>query len=86
MIPETILANVQSWVLQVVILGSIGAVLPMIFRIRHPRSQLVYCYVVLGACIVLPLVQPWQHPVVFLSNAPGVDVSVIGNTGAAAEV
>jgi len=61
---SVLLQNFLSWAVQVFIIGSLGTLLPTIFRIRHPRSLLAYCYVVLAMCIVLPIVQPWQHPVI----------------------
>src|SRR5262245_2173294 len=63
MMAELSLENLLAWVLQVLVIGSIGALLPAIFRIRHPRSQLIYCYLVLTLCVVLPVVQPWHHPI-----------------------
>ena len=66
---ELSLENLLVWALQVLVIGSIGALLSAIFRIRHPRSHLRYCYLILALCVVLPFVQPWQHPV-----APSVQV------------
>lgn len=64
MIPASILENVISWLLQVLVIGSLGALLPQMFRIRHPRSQLVYCHLLLAACFALPFIQQWRHPVI----------------------
>jgi|SRR5438552_662604 len=69
MMPVLSLQNFLSWAAQVSVLALIGAALPAIFRIRHPRSHLAYCYALLLACIVLPLIQPWQHP--FVPSATG---------------
>src|SRR5690349_11419383 len=55
-------ANLFSWAAQALIIGSIGAMLPMMLRMRHPRSHLLYCQVVLAACLFLPLLQPWRRP------------------------
>jgi hypothetical protein len=63
MILESLLNNFASWALQVLALGAVGAVLPALFRMRHPRSQLVYGQLVLLACLILPLIQPWLPPV-----------------------
>ncbi|PYS25634.1 MAG: hypothetical protein DMG11_22480 [Acidobacteria bacterium] len=54
--------NFLSWFVQVSAVACVGAVLPKIFRIRHPRSHLVYCYALLVACLGLPLLQPWVNP------------------------
>src|SRR5262249_26589101 len=70
MIPSTIVGNLQSWLIQVFLIASIGALLPLIFRLRHPRSQLVYCHLLLVACLMLPLIQPWQHPRILVSSTP----------------
>src|SRR5215471_11363377 len=64
MIPASILENAVPWLLQVLVIGSLGAVLPLMFRIRHPRSQLIYSHLLLAACFVLPMTQPWRHPVI----------------------
>src|SRR5205809_3901574 len=69
MMPVPTLHNFLSWAAQVSVVALIGAVLPAIFRIRHPRSHLAYCYALLLACMVLPLIQPWQHP--FVTNPAG---------------
>ena len=67
MIPQLVLDNFRPWVTQVLLIGSIGALLPAVFRIRHPRSQLVYCHLLLATCLVLPILQPWHHPIVVVS-------------------
>src|SRR5580765_5793515 len=69
MIPRLVLDNFRPWVTQVLLIGSIGALLPAVFRIRHPRSQLVYCHLLLVTCLLLPLLQPWRHPVVVVSES-----------------
>src|SRR2546427_5332659 len=64
MIPELSLQNFLSWAAQVSAIALVGAVLPSIFRIHHPRSHLAWCYALLLASLVLPLIQPWHYPVV----------------------
>src|SRR5215472_13676367 len=54
------LNNLLSWLAQVLVITTVGAVLPSIHRLRHPRIQLLYCHLVLAACILLPLVQPYR--------------------------
>lgn len=72
MIPRLILDNFQPWLIQVLVIGSLGALLPALFRIRHPRSQLIYCHAVLVLCLVLPVLQPWQHHTIILNGSPAV--------------
>jgi hypothetical protein len=55
-------ANLASWMAQVLVMASVGAMLPLAFRIRHPKSQLLFCHAVLAGCLVLPLAQPWRRP------------------------
>ena len=64
MIPASVLENVLPWILQVLVIGFLGAALPLVFRIRHPQSQLVYYQLLLAACFALPATQPWRHPVI----------------------
>src|SRR5690349_19457710 len=66
MIPQLVLDNFRPWITQVLLIGSIGALLPAVFRIRHPRSQLVYCHLLLATCLLLPILQPWHHPIVVI--------------------
>ena len=86
MIPETFLDNLQSWAIQVFVIASIGALLPLIFRICHPRSQLAYCHLLLAACLVLPVIQPWQHPVVLVSSSQQMAPAAVQIPGAAPAV
>ena len=60
MTSEMLYSNLLPWVAQVFVIASLGALLPQVFRIRHPRTQLVYVHLVLAVCLVLPLIQPWQ--------------------------
>jgi len=53
-------ANLFSWVLQSLIVATSAALLPIVFRIRHPRTQLYYCHAVLALCLLLPFIQPWE--------------------------
>ena len=64
MMLSSFLNNVVPWILQVLIVGSVGAALPMLFRIVHPRSQVIYFHLLVAACLVLPMIQPWHHPVI----------------------
>ena len=69
MIPQALLDNFQSWDIQVLLIGSIGALLPAFFRIRHPRSQLTYCHGLLLLSIILPIVEPWKHTVIVIAQS-----------------
>jgi beta-lactamase regulating signal transducer with metallopeptidase domain len=54
--------NLLAWMAQTIALASAAAILPILFRLQHPRTQLAYCHLALTACLLLPWVQPWRHP------------------------
>src|SRR5262245_38616073 len=64
------LANLTAWLVQVGVIATLGAVLPMVFRIRHPRTQLIYCDAVIILALLLPSIQPWHHPVIVTAAKP----------------
>jgi len=55
------LENLLAWMLQVLVFASLAALLPLIFRIRHPHAP-AYCHLALIVCLLLPLLQRWSHP------------------------
>src|SRR5262245_459025 len=64
MIPTMFTDNLPSWLAQVCLIASVGAVLPWLLRIKHPQSQLAYYHVVLILCFTLPLIQPWHSSLI----------------------
>jgi hypothetical protein len=48
MIFQFLQSNLASWVVQVLVIASLGALLPVLFRIRHPRTQLAYTHFILA--------------------------------------
>jgi len=52
--------NLLVWMIQTIVLASLAAILPIAFRLRHPRMQLLYCHAALAICLLLPVLQPWQ--------------------------
>jgi TonB family protein len=65
--------NLIAYSLQIAILASAGTLLAYLFRLRVPRVSLVYWQVLLFACLLIPVLLPWKHP---------VRVSTIGPTAA----
>jgi beta-lactamase regulating signal transducer with metallopeptidase domain len=63
------LDNMVSWVVQVSVIASLGAVLPALLRIRHPKSQLAYYHAILLFAVAFPLLQPLHHPLVVVSSS-----------------
>jgi beta-lactamase regulating signal transducer with metallopeptidase domain len=68
----TFVDNLLSWFIQVSAISFAAAVLPMLFRIRHPKSQLAYYHSVLLLCFALPVLQSWQHPLLLISGSTSV--------------
>src|SRR6187200_2821509 len=87
MIFRFLLDNLASWTAQVFIVSSLGALLPLILRLRHPRTQLLYSHLILAACVVLPVVQPWgaaflpqdKHAEVTITFGPRILSDAVGN-------
>ena len=81
------LDNVTAWALQVAVIGLVGGVLPVIFRTRHPHSQLIYYHVLLIVCLAAPILQPWQRPTLLegpaLAGMPTAVTFVEGTPAAA---
>ncbi len=72
--------NVIAYALQIGLLVGLGALAPMLLRLRTPRARLLYWQALLVACLVLPWVQPWRQEVIGLSNANVV--ATVSMTGA----
>lgn len=74
------LSNLIAYSLQMAILASVGALLLYLFRLRVPRVALLYWQSLLLVCLLLPCLQPWEHPRIHRS-APEVESLEV--TGAA---
>jgi TonB family protein len=61
--------NLLVWIMQVFMITSAGALLPVVFRLHHPRSNLVYYRLLLMAALLLPLLQPLEHEIVVVGDA-----------------
>jgi protein TonB len=62
-------SNLLSYSVQVLALVAAGALLPLLFRARQPRARLIYYQVLLVACLLLPVVQPWPRPLVIVQES-----------------
>jgi TonB family protein len=58
---EAWLANLASYAAQVGVLALAASSLPWVFRVQAPRVLLAYWRILLAACLLLPLIQPWRH-------------------------
>jgi len=70
MISQLLFSNLTPWLIQSVLVAMAGALLPLLFRVRHPRSQLTYYHAILVLCFVLPLIQSWQEPIAIVTGLP----------------
>jgi protein TonB len=75
MISQFLQSNLASWVAQVFVIATVGASLPVLFRIRHPRTQLAYTHFVLAVCVFIPLIQPWRHAILSPDSHSGVTIT-----------
>lgn len=55
--------NVLAYAAQVLMWVAAGALLPRVMGLREPRTLLRYFQILLLACVLMPAVQPWLHPV-----------------------
>jgi len=76
--------NLAVWIAQVFLITTAGAILPVVFRIHHPRSNLPYYRLLLVVAFILPLLQPLHHEVVPVTAAPGTSISSVPQQTAAA--
>ena len=61
--------NLIFWWMQVTVIAAAGTILPMLFRIRHPNTQVAFSHFILVVCIVLPWLEPWHHPLLIANGA-----------------
>ncbi|MEZ5399526.1 MAG: M56 family metallopeptidase [Bryobacteraceae bacterium] len=55
--------NLIAFAVQSAVLLGLGLALPWLLRMRHPRWKVVWYQFVLAACLLLPVIEPWQRPV-----------------------
>ena len=78
------LRNLLPWIGQITAIALVAAVLPAVFQVRHPRTQLAYCHLMLAVCLLLPFLEPWRHPVVVIPDGSAADDAVIATASQAA--
>jgi beta-lactamase regulating signal transducer with metallopeptidase domain len=72
--------NLIPWWIQVTVIAALGTALPMLFRIRHPKTQVAFYHFVLLFCVALPLVEPWHHPLLIANDAVQSGVNLLPKT------
>ena len=83
MSPETIIAGLTAYALQVALLLGVGLLLPGLVRLRLPRVRLAYWQGLLAAVLLLPLFQPRPGMVGFTAEMR-VGAGWLGRIGAPA--
>lgn len=62
-------SNFLAWYFQIGLAVIAGALLPLAFRLRAPKPQLIFWHMLLIVCVALPMVQPWRpQPIDMSSN------------------
>jgi hypothetical protein len=72
--------NLISWWIQVTVIAALGTALPMLFRIRHPRTQVTFYHFILLVCVALPMVESWHHPLLIANGAVQSGVNLLPKT------
>ena len=70
-------SNLLLWMAQIALLVAAGALLPWVFRLRSAHARLVFWQVLLVACLLLPLLQPWRRSVVAEAPAASPAAAVV---------
>ena len=85
MILSTTLPNLLPWIEQITLIALVAALLPVLFQVRHPRTQLAYCHLMLVVCLLLPFLEPRRHPVLLVSDSSAPGEAVIATTSQEAQ-
>jgi len=55
------LGNLVAYSVQVALVVGVGGLAAAVLRLKQPRVMLAYWQALLGACLLLPLLEPWQR-------------------------
>ncbi|MBZ5535745.1 MAG: M56 family metallopeptidase [Acidobacteriia bacterium] len=69
-------SNLWSYSGQIALLVGVVGLAPFVFKMHDPRARLVYWQIALVACLLLPLIQPWQRGIVVVSGEMGSGVAM----------
>lgn len=79
------LRDLAAYCLQVAAIVLAGSVLPPLLRLRVPQAKLIYWQALLAACLLLPLIEPWQRELLPLDGIAGrVSIQMDGIAAASA--
>ncbi len=60
--------NLVAYSLQIGLLVGLAAFVPTLLRLKLPQAKLVYWQILLGACLLLPALQPWRQQALTLTT------------------
>jgi len=75
-------SNLVAYSLQIGLLVGVAAAAPALLRLASPRARLAYWHILLGACLMLPLLRPWRPQIV--TDAVSVTSTIISAAPASA--
>jgi hypothetical protein len=61
------LGNLLAYSVQVALVVGVGGLAAAVLRLKQPRVMLAYWQALLAACLLLPLLEPWQR----MASVPG---------------
>lgn len=71
MMSDSLVQNTLAWLAQVLIVGGIGGLFLWVFRVDDPRTTLIYGHLLLTVCLLLPVVQPVEIPLIEVDLVSG---------------
>ena len=74
-----LLMNLANYSVQIGAVILAGSVAPLLLRVRRPDIMLVYRQALLAVCLLLPFVQPWNHPSIDSSVEVSMGVGTIAH-------
>ena len=84
MMDAATLSNILSWSIQVVAIATVAAMVPRIFHVDAAAIRHGWWRAVLLACLLLPIIQPWESPTTFPIDVPSLDMTpALAGSGAA---
>jgi len=75
-------SNLIAYSLQIGLLIGVAAAAPALLRLASPRARLAYWHILLGACLLLPLLRPWRPQAI--SDAVAVTSTIVSTAPASA--
>ena len=71
------LGNLLAYTIQVALVVLVGALAAALLRLRQPRVMLAYWQALLAACLLLPLLQPWQRMDLAPAGSTATTLSIV---------